>query len=114
MQPAAPPNRYQELEHLGSLRDRGYITADEFEARKRQLLGPGITAANTSFPAIQPPDPNAACWHFALRDGSHQGPVSVQELRTLVRQGRLPLDSLVWTDGMPEWTPLSRTSVMTV
>jgi hypothetical protein len=35
----APPDRLGQLEKLGDLRDRGILTADEFEAQKRQLLG---------------------------------------------------------------------------
>ena len=37
--PAAEPDYLAELEKLASLRDQGIITAEEFEAKKRQLLG---------------------------------------------------------------------------
>ncbi|MBS0193616.1 MAG: NINE protein [Proteobacteria bacterium] len=36
-QATSAPNRYAELEHLGGLRDKGYITSAEFEAKKREL-----------------------------------------------------------------------------
>jgi hypothetical protein len=37
---AAPEPAYvAELERLAQLRDQGVVTADEFEAKKRQLLG---------------------------------------------------------------------------
>jgi hypothetical protein len=41
-QPAAPapaPDYAAELEKLAQLRDQGVITAEDFEAKKRQLLG---------------------------------------------------------------------------
>ena len=39
--PAAPaePDYMAELEKLAQLRDQGVITADDFEAKKKQLLG---------------------------------------------------------------------------
>lgn len=39
--PAAPaaPNYATELEQLAKLRDQGVISADDFEAKKKQLLG---------------------------------------------------------------------------
>ncbi|MBW4061458.1 SHOCT domain-containing protein [Candidatus Saccharibacteria bacterium] len=41
-QPAAAPvaaDPYAEIEKLGSLKDQGYLTEDEFQAKKRQILG---------------------------------------------------------------------------
>lgn len=37
--PASAPDYTAELERLAQLRDQGVITADDFEAKKRQLLG---------------------------------------------------------------------------
>jgi hypothetical protein len=38
--PAAPePDYVSELERLAQLRDQGVITAEDFDAKKRQLLG---------------------------------------------------------------------------
>jgi hypothetical protein len=39
--PAAPaqPDYVDELERLAQLRDQGVITAEDFDAKKRQLLG---------------------------------------------------------------------------
>jgi hypothetical protein len=35
----AQPDYIEELERLADLRDRGIVTADDFEAKKKQLLG---------------------------------------------------------------------------
>ena len=37
--PAAEPDYAAELEKLAKLRDEGVITADDFDAKKKQLLG---------------------------------------------------------------------------
>jgi hypothetical protein len=37
--PASPPDYTAELERLAQLRDQGVITAEDFEAKKKQLLG---------------------------------------------------------------------------
>jgi membrane protease subunit (stomatin/prohibitin family) len=37
--PAAAPDYAAELEKLAQLRDQGVITAEDFEAKKKQLLG---------------------------------------------------------------------------
>jgi membrane protease subunit (stomatin/prohibitin family) len=37
--PAAQPDYTAELEKLAKLRDEGVITAEDFEAKKKQLLG---------------------------------------------------------------------------
>jgi hypothetical protein len=37
--PAAAPDYAAELEQLAQLRDQGVITAEDFEAKKKQLLG---------------------------------------------------------------------------
>jgi hypothetical protein len=38
-EPEAEPSNLDELEKLAGLRDQGIITEDEFEAKKKQLLG---------------------------------------------------------------------------
>jgi hypothetical protein len=37
--PSTQPDYLEELEKLGDLRDKGVITEEEFEAKKKQLLG---------------------------------------------------------------------------
>ena len=36
---AAAPSYIEELQHLATLRDQGIISAEDFEAKKKQLLG---------------------------------------------------------------------------
>lgn len=41
-------------------------------------------------------------WHLGL-DGAAQGPFSQEEVRALIRDGRVGPDTLAWRDGMAEW-----------
>jgi GYF domain 2/RDD family len=42
-------------------------------------------------------------WYFALNN-QQQGPISEDELRNLFTTGRLPPETLVWADGLSNWT----------
>lgn len=44
-------------------------------------------------------------WYYADR-GSQRGPLSDEEFDALLKEGRLTRDTLVWKDGMENWTPL--------
>ncbi len=44
-------------------------------------------------------------YHYAVGD-SREGPVSETNLESLLRNGVITEDSLVWTQGMAEWQPL--------
>lgn len=50
-------------------------------------------------------------WHF-VADGNTQGPIQEQQLRTLLMEGSLDADTLVWTAGMPDWREASRTPAL--
>lgn len=45
-------------------------------------------------------------WHYAIHN-ERNGPVSEEELTTLVQNGTLNRDTLVWREGMPDWQPIS-------
>lgn len=44
-------------------------------------------------------------WYY-LKNGEQTGPVSLQFLRQSLSTGALSLESLIWCDGMVDWTPL--------
>ena len=48
-------------------------------------------------------------WYYA-EGQQRQGPVAEEEIRHLFQRGQLTLDTLVWTEGMPQWAAL-RTQV---
>ena len=43
-------------------------------------------------------------WYYG-QDGVQRGPVTLAELRALVRTGQISPDDLVWFEGMPDWLP---------
>jgi uncharacterized RDD family membrane protein YckC len=43
-------------------------------------------------------------WHYS-ENGGEAGPVPQAEFDRLVHAGRITSDTLVWRDGMPEWSP---------
>ena len=43
-------------------------------------------------------------WHCAI-NGAKYGPVSAQDLRNWLVEGRLKPTDHVWTEGMPDWAP---------
>lgn len=45
-------------------------------------------------------------WHYAESDQT-KGPISEAELIQLFESGRLPTNSLVWTEGQADWLPAS-------
>jgi len=45
-------------------------------------------------------------WHYAHNEERH-GPVSVSELKALLKAGQLQPSDIVWQTGMAEWRPLS-------
>lgn len=47
-------------------------------------------------------------WHCAI-DGQQQGPFSVDQLRDMANRGKVQPNTLVWTDGMADWQPISAT-----
>jgi hypothetical protein len=62
---------------------------------RSQENGQGVETAPTSV---------GGRWHFA-QNGAQKGPVTFDELKSLVTSGNVDGSALVWTDGMKEWTP---------
>jgi hypothetical protein len=48
-----------------------------------------------------------AVWFYA-RDGTHQGPLPIGELRRMAGSGEIDPYTLVWTKGMPNWIPANQ------
>lgn len=40
-------------------------------------------------------------------DNAQRGPYSVSQLENFRRNGELPIDALVWTEGMSDWQPIA-------
>ncbi len=44
---------------------------------------------------------------MVFADNSQRGPYSVSQLENFRRNGELPKDALVWTEGMTDWQPIA-------
>ncbi len=69
-------------------------------------IGQALTAQQgpATAPAAPPPIPGAATYFVAI-GGQQTGPFDVQALGAQVTAGRLTAQTLVWTQGMAQWTP---------
>lgn len=54
------------------------------------------------------PDPRFQRWFFVDQSRNQQGPVSFRHLFTAWRDQHISRDSLVWTEGMAQWEPISQ------
>jgi hypothetical protein len=48
-------------------------------------------------------------WYYVVASGSEmrqEGPVSSQDLESMLSEGRLSTDTLVWNDGMTDWAQI--------
>jgi uncharacterized membrane protein len=46
-------------------------------------------------------------WYYAA-DNEQKGPINESELKTQFASSKLPADTLVWKDGMENWTPANQ------
>jgi Domain of unknown function (DUF4190)/GYF domain 2 len=51
---------------------------------------------------------------YVVRGTEQAGPFTESEIRAQLASGALTPGSMVWWDGLPEWTPLSRTPLATL
>ena len=51
-----------------------------------------------------PPVPGAAVAFYIAVNGQQQGPYNLQTLQTMIQQGSLTRDTLIWKQGMAAWT----------
>lgn len=54
-----------------------------------------------------------AAWFYVGPDNASKGPVELDEIVRLAREGAIQPTSLVWTDGMAEWTPAGAVPAIT-
>lgn len=68
-------------------------------------MAAGMQAANqqAAAPAAPPPLPKQAAYFVAI-DGAQAGPFEISTLPEKVSAGKITRDTLVWKQGMPQWT----------
>ena len=63
----------------------------------------GAAISGTSKPTTPPPIPSVATFYMAV-DGKPVGPLDLSALRQRAQSGSLNKATLVWREGMPQWT----------
>ena len=51
-------------------------------------------------------------WYYAANN-EQKGPVNESELKANLASGKLPAETLVWKDGMENWTPANQVAAFT-
>jgi len=78
------------------------------EARQPQALGASNLAVEDfqEIPVVvSPAGPDGSASWFYSRGGTHQGPVTYQDLQRMAAQSEIGPDTLVWRSGMADWVP---------
>ena len=69
-------------------------------------LGAGAAQAQSSTPPISPPPiPKAQTYHLVLK-GASRGPLTMEQLKSMIISGEITRDTLAWREGMSAWTAM--------
>jgi len=82
----------------------GFAMAQNFSQSLNRPSSP--TTPPTAGP---PPLPDSKKYHVAINNQS-QGPYGLDELKKNIRAGNIQPQTLVWTQGMPQWLPANEVS----
>lgn len=78
----------------------GYMMAQQFG----QAMNPANPPAAPTAPAAGPPPIPSAIAYFVVLDGQQAGPFDLSKLRENIAAGRINRQTLVWKQGMPQWS----------
>ncbi len=67
----------------------------------------------TQPPAGPPPLPTQSATFYVAIDNQQAGPFDINTLKQYAQSGRLTSDTLVWKQGMPNWTPAAQVAELT-
>ncbi|WP_298263078.1 SPFH domain-containing protein [uncultured Lutibacter sp.] len=81
----------------------GFVLAQQMGG----MMNPATQQTNTTQPnvAVPPPMPVQIQYFYAV-NGQQMGPVSIEQLKGFFANRTINKDSLVWKQGMANWTPL--------
>lgn len=98
--------RHHELSLDGSTWTQAVNVPELFPrvAVRKTLRQPTSTpsSANSTIATALIPDP--AIWFYSI-DDQQFGPIELSGIVDMLRDGKLRLDSLIWAEGMGDWTP---------
>jgi hypothetical protein len=74
-------------------------------------IGQAMNQQAPSGPAAPPPIPGTVTYFVAV-EGKQSGPFDMQTLASQAASGRLTRDTLVWAQGMAQWTPAGQVAAL--
>ena len=83
----------------------GFVLAQQMGNMMGGNMGQQQTFPPTGGAAVPPPMPTQVLYYYAV-NGAQQGPVSIEQLRALFASRTINRESLVWKQGMTNWTAL--------
>lgn len=83
----------------------GFVLAQQMGNMMNPQNPQQVFGSQPQQPSVPPPIPAQARYHYAI-DGQQNGPVSFDKLKELFASRTINRDSLVWKQGMQNWTPL--------
>jgi len=66
-----------------------------------QQMAQSMNASTTG--TTPPPLPNQLPQYYIARNGVQEGPFSLEAIETMIKEGQMTRETLVWTQGMSEW-----------
>jgi membrane protease subunit (stomatin/prohibitin family) len=103
--------KYQAAEALGSAGSGSGAAGDAMGmgmgfAMAQQMANSLGTQQNAQAPshasAPPPPIPKAQTYHFAI-NGASKGPMTLEQIKSAIRQGEILQETLAWREGMSGW-----------
>lgn len=95
--------RFQAANALGeAAKNPGGASSIGAQMSAGMAMGQAMASGMTP-PPTPPPVPSTAV--FLVLDGQRHGPSTLDEVRSLISQGKVAAETLVWLEGMPEWKP---------
>jgi hypothetical protein len=71
----------------------------------------GNASAASAMRSVPPPIPNEPLYYAAV-NGRQTGPFDLQSLSEQIASGKLTRQTLVWTQGMPQWSAAGQVSAL--
>jgi hypothetical protein len=83
----------------------GFVLAQQMAGMMGQPAANPVLTASQPGSASPPPIPIAVQYHYAV-NGQQMGPVSFDKLKELFANRTINRDSLIWKQGLSDWTSL--------
>ena len=103
-------NQFSQMQAAEAMREAaanpggaGNIMGVLMGAQLGTMAGAAVNHAQNAA-AMPPPLPGAKQYFVAVA-GQQTGPLTLGQLQAQIAAGAIPAEALVWTGGMPEWTP---------